>query len=101
MAGQAVTVDCGGEFDAAGLSGDHAGKWETSLMMAVDPAMVDLGEIERNPDYKGVGAGTDAIESTAEQGKAWIEACAAAIAEEARWLVENYPKLPDRLMKGR
>jgi creatinine amidohydrolase/Fe(II)-dependent formamide hydrolase-like protein len=96
MAGQPVTTDWGGEFEAAGLGGDHGGKWETSLMMALDPATVDLGELERRPEYVGVASGASAVESTIEQGRAWIDACAAALAREARWLVEHYPSLPPR-----
>ena len=94
MAGQPVTVLCGGEFDAAGLRGDHGGKWETSLMMTARPGTVDLGQIESNPDYLGVGAGVDAVESSPEQGEAWVDACAAAIAKEARRLVERHPDMP-------
>ena len=31
-----------------------------------------------------------------EKGRRWAEECASAIAEEARWLVANYPQLPRR-----
>ena len=86
----------GGEFDAAGLQGDHGGKWETSHMMAVDPSSVDLSEIEKHPAYRGTGAGADAVGSAREQGEAWVKACAEAIGREARWLVDNYPELPER-----
>lgn len=96
MAGHPVTIDWGGEFEAAGLSGDHGGKWETSLMMAATPDAVDLTELKRHPDYIGVQSGSDAVDSTREQGEAWASACAKGIAEEARWLVDNYPKLPAR-----
>jgi len=96
LAGQPVTVDWSGEFDAAGLSGDHGGQWETSFMLAADPDSVDLGEIEKHPDCKGVGAGVNAVEASREQGEAWVDACAEAIAAEARWLVEHYPALPER-----
>lgn len=96
MAGQPVSVDWGGEGDAAGLNGDHGGRWETSHMMAAVPGCVDLTELERNPEYKGVGSGADAVESTREQGEAWVQTCAAAIATEARWLIDHYPDLPPR-----
>lgn len=96
MGGQPVTLDWGMESDAPNLTGDHGGKWETSLMMAVDERSVDLGEIERNPSYKGLGHGEDAVESTRVQGEQWADACAGAIAKEARWLVENYPRQPRR-----
>lgn len=94
MAGHPITLDWGGEFEAAGLSGDHAGKWETSLMLASVPTTVDLSELTRHPDYLGVQSGRDAPESSREQGEAWAEACALGIAQEARWLIENYPKQP-------
>ena len=100
MAGQAVTINCGGEYDAAGLKlGDHGGKWETSITMAIDSEIVDLEELRSRPDFLGVGCGDDALESSAEQGSEWIEKCASAIARDARWLVDNYPNLPGRMTK--
>jgi len=96
MADSLVTTDWGNAYEAAGLKGDHAGKGETSAMMAVDASLVDLGEIERNPRCRGVGANPDAVEATPEYGEEWLQACAIAIAEEARWLVDNFPKLPPR-----
>jgi creatinine amidohydrolase len=97
MAGQAVTVNCGNEFDAVDLSGDHAGKWETSLTMAIDESTVDLDELRDRKDYQFVGCGKDALDSTVEQGAAWLDACAEAIAVEARWMVDHYPQLPPGL----
>ena len=94
MTGHPVTVECGGEFDAANLSGDHGGKWETSLMMAADPALVDLDSIMHRPRDEIVGADADAVEATREQGKRWVEACAAAMADKARIMVERFPQLP-------
>ena len=96
MSGQLVTVDWGNEYDAAGMSGDHGGKWETSLMMAADSESVDLRRLEERPEYLGIGSGKNAVESTKAQGEKWAESCAEAIAREARWLVDNYPKLPPR-----
>jgi len=96
MAGRPVTTDWSSEFEAAGLIGDHGGKWETSHMMAISPDAVDLGELERQPEYVDLGAERNAAEATREQGEAWIDQCAEAIAREARWLVEHWPKLPDR-----
>lgn len=98
MGGQAVNVDCGGEFDAAGIDlGDHAGKWETSLTMAIDPATVDLDELARREKDQFLGCGEDALASTAEQGAQWIEQCAKAIARDARWLIDNHPSQPPHL----
>lgn len=98
MAGQPVNVDCGGEYDAAGLKfGDHGGKWETSITMAIEPQSVDLDELRNREEFRSVGCGEDALESTAEQGKEWIETCATAIARDARWLVDHHPDLPERM----
>lgn len=96
MAGSPVTVDFGGEFEAAGLDGDHGGLWETSLMMAADPACVDLDQLRDRPAYLGVASGKDAVDATIEQGQAWAEQCADAIAGEARWLVDHHPEQPPR-----
>ncbi len=96
MAGQAVTVACGCENDAAGLQlADHGGKCETSLTMAIDPTLVDLDELRNREDYQFIGCGADALESTAEQGSIWIDACAEAIAQAAQRMVDQYPQLPD------
>jgi creatinine amidohydrolase len=101
MAGQPVTTDWGGVSELAGLKGDHGGKVETSLMMALDARMVDLGELERHPEYKGLGAGGDAVESAAAHGEAIFTAAAAGLAAETRWLIENHPKLPARHLHRR
>ena len=101
MAGETVTVACGGEYDAAGLRGDHGGRWETSLMMALAPEAVDLTELDRHPDYRGVGATADASASTSEDGARWAQACASAIADEARWLIDHFPELPQHMSGGR
>lgn len=96
MAGRAVTTDWGGTFELAGMKGDHGGKGETSAMLALDPRMVDLAELERRPEYKGLGAGLDAVDATAAHGEAILAAAAVGLAAEARWLVDNYPGLPPR-----
>lgn len=96
MAGRAVTTDWALESEPCGMRGDHAGKWETSIMMAIEPSSVDLQQIERHPHLKGIGAGLDAIDSTREQGERFIDAAADAIAKEARWLIDHYPQLPPR-----
>jgi len=49
--------------------GDHAGKWETSLMMDAAPERVDLEALRRAGEF--VGCGEDALESTSEEGQMW------------------------------
>ena len=94
-AGVLVTTDWGNAYEAAGRAGDHAGKGETSTMMAIDPALADLEELTQ-VEGGATGCGTDASEASAEYGEEWLGSCAAAISDEAMWLVENYPALPDR-----
>lgn len=96
MAGDTITTDFGGEWDAALEKADHAGACETSIMMGLDPTMVDLESLKKEPKFLGVGSGADAVDATAQRGTAWMDKCARALAFEARWLVDNYPKLPLR-----
>ena len=94
MSGRIVTTSWATEADLVPHEGDHAGRWETSLLMAVDVACVDLEELVFRPEYKGVGAGKNAVESTAELGGQWLEECGAALAEEAQRQVVEYPAPP-------
>jgi len=94
-AGSMVTTDWANAYEPAGLKGDHAGKGETSAMMAIDPTLVDLGELGRTP-RGAVGCGTDALQANAEHGEQWLAACAAGVAKEAKWLSDHYPALPER-----
>ncbi len=52
-----------------GESGDHAGKWETSLMMVLFPGLVDLNRGKNKKDRLLAVEGTDPQESSAEYGK--------------------------------
>lgn len=96
MAGSPISIDWGGEGEAADLRADHGGRWETSLMMAINSPSVDLNCLDVNPEYKGVGSNPNAAESTGEQGEDWLCACAEGIAREARWMVEYHPALTPR-----
>jgi len=49
--------------------GDHGGKWETSLMMATDADAVDLDDLRDANEF--VGCGSDAVDSSVEQGEEW------------------------------
>lgn len=100
MAGQPVNLDCGSEFEGTDLRPvDHGGKWETSIVMAIEPDTVDLDELRQKEDYQGVGCGEDALESSVEQGRQWIEACACGMARDARWLIDHHPDLPERMTR--
>ena len=52
-----VTVWAGGEFEVAtdlGYTGDHAGPWETSLLWAAHPDLVQLGAVAAEQPLDGV-----------------------------------------------
>ena len=90
-AGQPVTVDWGGHWEPADAGVDHAGRIETSLMMGIDETLADPGELERHPEYVGHGSGANAVESTREEGLDRYEKSAAALAGEAKRMIDAYP----------
>lgn len=51
-----------------GETGDHAGKWETSLMMVLFPKLVDLKLMEGKEDRLRAVEGDDPANSTVEYG---------------------------------
>ncbi len=65
-----------------GYTGDHAAWGETSLMMHLFPATVDLTRLG-NPPYQGVG-GRDPKESTAEDGRRIAETIVSRLATLAQ-----------------
>lgn len=95
MAGALVTTDWGNAYEIGGVQGDHAGKSETSVMMAIDEGLVDLRQVPEVPGLKK-GSNADASAASAAYGEGWLEACATAVAAEAQWLSDNYPNMPDR-----
>jgi creatinine amidohydrolase len=68
------------------LAGDHAGRWETSLLMALRPECVDLSRLPADPETPLVGAsGGDhhPAEASLEWGEAGVRAVVEAITREA------------------
>ena len=57
------------EASVVGESGDHAAKWETSLMMAMFPDYVDLSKIKNQEDPLLAVSGEDPNQSSAEYGQ--------------------------------
>jgi creatinine amidohydrolase len=74
-----------------GRHGDHAGPWETSLMMAVSPESVDLERLDQEPEVRPVGCSFDPREATEEFGREWsgkVAECLVRIGDE---LLERAP----------
>jgi len=79
-----------GQFDPCG---DHAGKWETSLLMHLDPGMQDLDVLPTDRNEKPVGASNNGVqESNAEFG----QQATAAIVRAVRDRIEGFLKNHDR-----
>lgn len=72
-------------------AGDHAGKWETSLLMALRPDCVDLEHLPTDPDVPLVGATQTATNdprgANLQEGQAGVEAVVGAITREAHRLL--------------
>lgn len=70
--------------------GDHAGKWETSLLMHLDPGMQDLARVKDDPNAKPVGASDNGIlESNVEFGKKATHAIIKAVRLRVEELLDN------------
>lgn len=67
--------------------GDHAGKWETSLMMSIDANRVDLDALRTSGEF--VGCSADALESSVEQGELWSREITDALIAKAESLLDT------------
>ena len=64
-----------------GEVGDHAGKWETSLMMTMFPDFVDLKRMNDKDDRLRAIEGIDPSESSADYGKEMLDKMITKITE--------------------
>jgi len=72
-------------------AGDHAAKWETSLLMALCPELVDMSRLPDDPRARliGVGGINPRNSASAEYGKAGVEAIVTAITTRNHALLEE------------
>ena len=76
--------------------GDHAGKWETSLLMHLDPGMQDISVLHNGSNDKPIGASDNGIEdSTSEFGKEAVEAIIEAVSLKVSYFLENPDEFQD------
>jgi len=75
-----------------GFRGDHAARWETSLLMALEPDLVDLSRLgTAGPDgYLGV-MGEDPATASAEYGEQGIAAMTAALKQKIQDALAQKP----------
>jgi creatinine amidohydrolase len=70
--------------------GDHAGKWETSLLMYLDPGMQDLAALPNDQQQPPIGASDNGIhKSSAAWGERAVEAIVAKVDERVRDLLAH------------
>jgi creatinine amidohydrolase len=67
-------------------AGDHAAGWETSLMMALRPELVDLGRLPEDRSLRAIGTGgaRDPRDASVEYGRQGVDAVVTAIVEGVR-----------------
>lgn len=72
-------------------AGDHAGFWETSLLLALYPGMTDLSTQPTDPKAKliGVGTGRPIHESNAEYGERAVQLIVERVVAQVRDRLDN------------
>ena len=72
-----------------GYREDHAGRFETGVMMALEPNLVDLGTLTEEPStLAGIG-GPDPREGSAELGKAFLDTPVEQLVLRSKRLLER------------
>lgn len=70
--------------------GDHAGKWETSLLMHLDPGMQDISLLSDDPSDRPVGASDNGIsEASADFGRQATDAIVNAVRTRVEEFLTN------------
>jgi len=73
--------------------GDHAGKWETSLLMHLDPGMQDLTVLPQDRTEKLVGSSNNGVQdSSAEFGQQATDAIVHAVGARVEELLRNHDR---------
>jgi creatinine amidohydrolase len=65
-------------------AGDHAGKWETSLLMVLRPECVDMSKLPADPAEPLVGVSNDARRASEEYGRRGVELVVQRIVAKAK-----------------
>lgn len=70
-------------------AGDHAGIWETSLLMLLDPGMQDLSVLPRDRSAKLIGASNNGVQdSSVEYGQRALEAIVERVGKKVKELLD-------------
>jgi len=74
--------------------GDHAGKWETSMLLALDPGMTDLSLLPADRSQPPVGASNNGVQdASAEWGEEIVAAIVEQVDQKIRYLMEHHHEL--------
>ncbi|MBC8041370.1 MAG: creatininase family protein [Opitutaceae bacterium] len=95
--GVTVIVKTDSEFVEGHYTGDHAGRYELSQLLAIRPDLVDLSLLNRRHEPGSGGQlalGDDAAEATAEHGHAINEAILASIGRTVATLRDTFSAQP-------
>ena len=71
-------------------AGDHAAKWETSLMMALHPESVDMSCLPAEGDLLAIGGIDPRTEASVEYGERGVELVAEQMARRVKELLARY-----------
>ncbi|MBI2193932.1 MAG: creatininase family protein [Planctomycetes bacterium] len=93
-----VATSCGRFLDRKYLGGDHAGFWETSMILGLRPELADLRELDRGEPWFSQ-RNPHPRTCTQEFGREMIEAWAQALAEEI--LIRTGRKTAEEIQKDR
>lgn len=79
-----------GMFDSCG---DHAGKWETSLLMYLDAGMQDLGVLPKDRKIAPIGASNNGVQdANPEFGCQAVKAIVAVVQQKVDIFLKDYEK---------
>ena len=79
-----------GQFEPCG---DHAGKWETSLLMHLDPGMQDMGVLPKDRGEEPIGMSNNGVQdSSAEFGRKATSAIVKAVGARVGELLKNHDR---------
>ncbi|MBN1351486.1 creatininase family protein [candidate division KSB1 bacterium] len=73
------------------FAGDHGGKWETSMIMALEPGLTDLSALSAAPGAAPVGISDNGVEeSSAEEGEKFIAAIVESASDRVTDMLQNF-----------
>jgi creatinine amidohydrolase len=77
-----------------GTIGDHGGRWETSVLMALRPEVVNLSRLNSKPKKNPAGIGGEhPRRASAEFGNRCVEAMVSKMSEQAKELLRSLHKI--------